>query len=360
MLLLLLACAEPEVVMESLDLPADQAAAGVPVGVQTVTKGDVTFEVWYPASDASAEVAASAVDFMQFIPASFSEAVGDFSLPALPSVAVRDADVRNTGEAMPLVLFSHGFGGTRLQSVSLTEHLASRGYVVIAPDHPGRMMGDVLPCLFAPPLDGCDMTGFFEDPAIEDLTVALDWALSEQDWLLLDDARIGLAGHSAGGSSTTSLGEVDDRIGALLPMAGAGAVSRDVPTLVIDGTCDGIVSTASTQQAAEASTSADIAHIAGAGHLAFADLCTLELDQLAADLLEGRDDLNAALYDQLLALGTDGCPGAAPAVSSADCTDSYLDFDTSAEIIRYGATAFFDAQLLGSGEVSFAPYPDVY
>ena len=95
MLLLMLACAEPEV-LEPLELPEDPAATGVPIGVRTVVQGDVTFEVWYPASDATAAAAASGVDYMQFISDDFIAAVGDFELPALPSVAVRDAAVRAT------------------------------------------------------------------------------------------------------------------------------------------------------------------------------------------------------------------------------------------------------------------------
>jgi predicted dienelactone hydrolase len=35
----------------------------------------------------------------------------------------------------PLVAFSHGFAGIRVQSAFLTEHLASHGFVVVAPDH---------------------------------------------------------------------------------------------------------------------------------------------------------------------------------------------------------------------------------
>lgn len=35
----------------------------------------------------------------------------------------------------PVVMFSHGNGGMRWQSFYLTEHLASQGFVVVAPDH---------------------------------------------------------------------------------------------------------------------------------------------------------------------------------------------------------------------------------
>lgn len=43
---------------------------------------------------------------------------------------------------LPVVLFSHGNGGLRYQSVFLTEHLASHGYLVAAPDHVGNTTFD--------------------------------------------------------------------------------------------------------------------------------------------------------------------------------------------------------------------------
>ncbi len=38
----------------------------------------------------------------------------------------------------PLVIYSHGNGGLRYVSAFLTEHLASHGFVVMAPDHTGN------------------------------------------------------------------------------------------------------------------------------------------------------------------------------------------------------------------------------
>lgn len=43
----------------------------------------------------------------------------------------------------PVVVFSHGNGGIRYQSVFLTEHLASHGWVVVAPDHLGNTLLDL-------------------------------------------------------------------------------------------------------------------------------------------------------------------------------------------------------------------------
>eukprot|EP00555_Chaetoceros_dichaeta_P004872 CAMPEP_0198257480 /NCGR_PEP_ID=MMETSP1447-20131203/7155_1 /TAXON_ID=420782 /ORGANISM="Chaetoceros dichaeta, Strain CCMP1751" /LENGTH=408 /DNA_ID=CAMNT_0043944399 /DNA_START=106 /DNA_END=1332 /DNA_ORIENTATION=+ len=52
--------------------------------------------------------------------------------------AVRDAEPdTNVGEKWPVVLFSHGAGAFRASYIYWTEFLASYGYVVVAPDHPG-------------------------------------------------------------------------------------------------------------------------------------------------------------------------------------------------------------------------------
>lgn len=337
--------------IEPLDLPDDPAATGVPVGVRTVQTGGVTFEVWYPATDDVADEPGETVSLAPFLPTSFTDAVGPVELPPLVTLAVREAAPRNLDAPVPVVVFSHGFGGFRLQSVDYTTHLASRGYVVIALDHPGRMMGDILPCLFSPPLDGCNLA-FGDDPAPAQLTVAADWvaSLPEDDPLaaLVDVEHIGLTGHSAGGGSTGTLGDEDERYDALLPMAYGPTVARDVPMLTMGGSCDGVVRIGDVTAGEAASTDARLLTIAGAGHLAFSDLCDLDLAGLAADTLDGRDDLNATIYNSLLSLGTDGCPERAP--DPAVCDDAaYLDLATSAAIVRGASTLFFDAELKGAG-----------
>ena len=67
---------------------------------------------------------------------------------------------------------------------------------------------------------------------------------------------MGLFGHSAGGATTAALGDVDDRFDALMPMAGSGVVSRDVPTMNLVATCDGVVTEDGIRQSHEASTDA--------------------------------------------------------------------------------------------------------
>jgi dienelactone hydrolase len=354
MLSLLLACAEPAPAPEPLDLPADPAAAGVPVGVTTVHADDgVTLEVWYPAAESAAGAATESPDFDQFLPPAFVEHVGAIGFTSFDSGAVRDAALRVPEAPYPVVFFSHGFGGMRLQSLDYTVHLASRGYVVIAADHPGRMMGDVLPCLFSPALDGCDLSGFGgEDPAEDDIGSALAWmdAAAESGFFAgaLDTAQLGLSGHSAGAGTTVSVGDANARFSALLPMAGYGAPTRDVPTLLMGGTCDSFARDADAEPMYEALAEGNLVRIAGAGHLAFSDLCALDLAGLADTWLADRDDLNATFYPLLLQLATDGCPGFVPAADV--CADgAYLPLETSAPIVRHYSTVFFDNMLRGEG-----------
>lgn len=355
---LLLACKDEEVAPpspEPLDLPEDPAARGVPVGVTTVRTEDLTLEIFYPASDATADLPGDPLDYDEFLPDSFVEAVGDVHFPTVDAGVVRDADLRVPEAAYPVILFSHGFGGMRTQSPDYAAHLASRGYVVIAPDHPGRMMGDVLPCMFSPPLDGCDLGGFFgDDPAEDDLPEALAWAEQANGSgtfaAALDLERVGLSGHSAGGGSTATVGQSDDRYDALLIMAAGGAVTRDVPVALMGGTCDGVVPYSGTEESLPDLSQGALVEVLGAGHLAFSDLCSLDLVGLASEWLEGRDDLNETLYSQLLLLAGDGCPAQAPIIDDETCADGFADLDASAEVVRYTSTVFFDAALRGEGE----------
>lgn len=353
-LTLLAACRpapEPEP-PEPLDLPADPAATGVPVGVRTEeTEEGLSFEVWYPASDDAAGQPGEIVDFGRWIPAPVTDVLGPLELPEIPTIAVRDAPARRLAEPVPVVIFSHGFGGTRAQSVDLTSHLASRGYVVLATDHAGRSMPDLLPCLFSPPLEGCALAA--DDPAVADVLALAAWAEGSlgDSFLdgLADPDRLGLYGHSAGGGTTATVGNLDDRFAALLPMAGGGPVEVDTPTLRIAGTCDGIVP-ADGQAAAAGGPDETYAELVDAGHLAFSDLCTLDLGGLAERYLVDRPDVSPTFLAQLVALGTDGCPGSAPVPGLRDCGPEPLDPARAGAVLRGAETLFFDAALKGQGD----------
>ena len=63
--------------------------------------------------------------------------------PPFTQDAYRDVAASAKGP-FPLVLFSHGFAGIRLQSTFLTTHLAQWGFVVASPEFVSRDLGSVL------------------------------------------------------------------------------------------------------------------------------------------------------------------------------------------------------------------------
>ena len=82
-------------------------------------------------------------------------------LPWLTSSSLDEPPPDTAHGPYPLVVFSHGNGGMRLQSLFFTEYLASHGYVVIAPDHTYNTFLDndddyFLEVLYRRPLDLSD------------------------------------------------------------------------------------------------------------------------------------------------------------------------------------------------------------
>lgn len=344
------ACAGPE----PLDLPDDPGAAGVPVGVTTIRLGSTDAEVWYPAADEAADQTQERLGLLRWVPEVVQERLGELNLNDPPTGAVREARLRRPVEPYPVVIFSHGFGGMRYQSFDLTVHLASRGFVVIAADHRGRNLADQLPCVFNPALPGCNIGLGQPDPAPPDIEAAVAWAEQANESgpfeAALDLERLGMFGHSAGGGSTSRVGTEDARFKALMPMGGGGVIERDVPSAFISATCDGIVAHDRVVTAAEQSVDATMISLTGGGHLAFSDLCVLDLGTIADEVLRPRDDINTLILNQLTRLATDGCPGYIPDnPPEPSCADGFLPLEVSAPILRHYTAAFFEAELSGRG-----------
>jgi predicted dienelactone hydrolase len=119
----------------------------------------------------------------------------------------------SVGGRQPLVLFSHGLGGSREGSSYLGTHLSSRGYTMIALQHPGS---DESVWRGKPPRE---VMGAMRDAAngrnllerVADVRAVLDWA-SQADsqpgrWQgAFDLGRVGMSGHSFGAHTTQAVG----------------------------------------------------------------------------------------------------------------------------------------------------------
>jgi predicted dienelactone hydrolase len=199
------------------------------------------------------------------------------------------APARSSGP-FPVLLFSHGSGGAPSQSSFLTAHLASQGYVVIAPSHPGNTFHDCqMACL---PLNTPAREAFLDSAANRpaDVSAALDHALAlaagTDDQLagMLSQERIGVLGHSFGGWTALQMLGRDARFKAAAPMAPgvfsellAMAERLTAPTIVLAGDLDRLTRIAEEQQLSLSLTDGGGDHwfvvLRGAGHLSFTDLC---------------------------------------------------------------------------------------
>jgi predicted dienelactone hydrolase len=309
------------------DLGPSADPGSFPVGVRTLELVDpsrqnvdmtgprpVTVELWYP----STTEAIAGVD--RYVVNLFG-----FDVARTPTYR----DVARADGAFPLVLFSHGNGGIRFQSIFLATHLASHGYIVASPDHHGNTFLDI----GAGTVDG---QSFVNRPL--DMKFVLDELLARNgaagDFLAgaVDVARIGMSGHSFGGFTTLALAggpTADARIGAFMPLAPASPfdaaflASIRKPILIQGGSLDTTTPFASQQLVPfqglpSGAAIVGLAEITGAGHFTFSDIC--EVPRELVSFIGGFGEA---------------------------CTPRHLPWRHAHDIIDYLALNFFDATLNG-------------
>ena len=190
--------------------------------------------------------------------------------------AIVDASVDGAHGPYPVVLFSHGSCGFPGQSVFLTSLLATHGFIVIAPPHPGNTIGDFPSCgSFQAQVSSAQ-----ERP--QDMIFVLDQILaadadSGSDFFgLVDETAIAMTGHSFGGLTTYLVQAIEPRVTAAMPMApAAGPASMlTVPSLTMIGEIDSVVNNTATRTAyANSVAPKRLVEILDAGHFAFSGGC---------------------------------------------------------------------------------------
>jgi predicted dienelactone hydrolase len=246
------------------------AAAHFPVGVttSTFTKTSVTTGasrplatvIWYPAVHGTGT----------------AETLG-----------LRDAKVRHG--RFPLVVFSHGSCGRPTEATYFTMALASLGFVVAAPPHPGNTADEI---------PACASTANFLDSAanrVPDVMFVIDSMLAEANdrssrfsKRLRADA-IGMSGLSFGGFTTLLVEQQDPRVRMALTMVPGGVeflAPGDIalPTMVIGSEHDRVVGFAESQQAfARLSGPRFLVELLGGDHLNVVDTCAPLCGTLSQD-----------------------------------------------------------------------------
>lgn len=308
--------------------PADTAARGPwAVGARTVQIEGLTAEVWYPAEDPGPRTDPVVYDVRQSLPLSEQQKISDEDNPWQTCDCYRDLPIDAQNGPYPVILFVHGTAGFRTQSLPHMTHWASRGFVVIAADHPGLWLADLLGIACGEGNVPQDLQG--------DLDVLVAAVRGEVGGLedftdRLDAERIATTGHSAGGAAVSTTG---DFASVIIPMA-AGGVEADAvveSSLVLGAMADSVVAFSSQVSGYDSTPPRKrLVGIANTGHLAFSEMCALR---------------NAAGDDLItIAQANDIC-GAGFAGGLFQCDASFVPDAEGWDIIHFASSAVLEETL---------------
>lgn len=331
-----------------LPVPEDTSLPGPwPVGARTVVVDDLTLEVWYPAQPGS-ESGAEPVryDIRTSLPDSEQAKVPDEDNPWQDCDCWRDLPIDADHGPYPVVVFIHGTAGFRSQSLEFMTHWASRGFVVVAADHPGLWLKDLLGSLCGAPGQAQDLAG-----DLATIVAALQSPGGDLGFLQdrIDPTRLAATGHSAGGFAVEPAGAFAQ---VVMPMAGRGvAPGEALRSVLVLGAQSDMVVDYSEQQTGYADSPAPkrLVGLANTGHLIFSSLCSLRNS-------DGQDFIELATEYEVC--------GAQFASVLFDCDDTYLPDEQGWEIVQYVTSAALEETLhCSSAGDNFADlqtkYPDV-
>ena len=333
------------------DAAPDPSAMGpYPVGVMTVELLDdsrpddagqprsLVTEIWYPAVEsARGQDGYVYTETDLLTPEALAEIKGELDVE-LATVAVRDADPRDTGEQYPIVLFSHGSSGVRMQSTFLTVFLASHGYVVAAPDHAGNTLSDAVQAGEQSTEAQFESLGLRPDDM--GFVLAHLQGLGAEDPLgaIVDGDRVGMSGHSFGALTTLRMLGQDRPIDVAVAQAPPGyevtwfgALANEPEDITIPVMLQvGAVDATTTPEDADSIYSRMTAPrsrllVNDGGHFTFSDMCVLDPAAIEAATEIG---LSQALDD--------------------GCTDEHISPELALPLQRHFAIGLFNGHLRDS------------
>lgn len=349
-LLLLAACtgapktddtAPADTASEAVDWAARGAyGAGTTAGSLDSGGRTVPVRVWYPSdtADAAVPLADLIVDTDDRATlAGLVDAAPAGCPGATQAVAVDGAPAAGP---FPVVALSHCTQCLAVSNASVAAHLASWGFVVVAPDHTGNTLFDALEG------DGGALDEETLAMRAADLRAALDAAEAlAPDGLDLDLDRIAVVGHSFGAVTAGRVLDEDPRpqaavfIGAPPDsplLLGADAAALTDPTMFVVLAEDNSIglpgNTLMASNYAEVSGPSTLATIADAGHWSVSDLCGVV------------DDFQP------------GCGDGRRQEGGADFT--YIDADVGRATAGALVTAFLAGQLRGEDVAAWLAAPD--
>ncbi len=360
----------------SVSAPDPMKEGPFPVGVKTVDFFDDTrpksiggpprflrTEIWYPAVQSakdgtfvSYDVRVEGVD-PNIDLGDKAQDLANTDIGLFKSKAVRDSlmDVRYA--PYPVIFFSHGSYSARFQYNFITNHLASHGYIVVAADHSGNTLWDMIRDGF----NFINMASSIADRAT-DMAFLFDRMkeLNEESGGFFENAmkleKAGLCGHSLGGftvllthsraparyRNTVALSPVLNSY--YLQLAGLKLTEYAGIALIMSGTDDKTVSYKEQYcgYRSIASPFKFLYEVTNGGHFTFSDMCEINLDNMPKQ--QGAPDIK-----------NDGCN---PEIN--------IPYETAQLSIKHYATAMFNFHLRDSAnsmqylaQFQYAPFDKV-
>ncbi|HEY5950153.1 MAG TPA: hypothetical protein VIV40_31875 [Kofleriaceae bacterium] len=323
--------------------PSDLAAPGPwPVGARTVKVGGLTVEVWYPATPGSAEgKSPERYDIRTHLPPSEVPKIPDADNPWQTCDCVRDLPLDDKHGPYPVVVFVHGTASFRHQSLHQTTHWASRGFVVVAADHPGLQLGDMLAMACGGSAPAQNLSG-----DIDAVIAALGQPAGDLAFLggHIDMTRVAITGHSAGASAAAGAA-TKPGVKVVVSMAGNKATTT-ASSLYLGGLADSVVSWGQVKTAYDgAAKPRRLVGITDGGHLTFSDLCQTK-NSSGKDLLQVANDYQIC--------------GAQLASFLFDCDPSHIAGPAGWDIVNYASSAVLESTLQCQPPVSLSSIKTTY
>jgi predicted dienelactone hydrolase len=245
--------------------PPDPLSAGpFPVGVTTtvfvdssrtdnLTKQPRTLvtEIWYPATDEARQMPKN--KFSDFIPGGVTPEIGEL-IKKTYKVDAAEVDKLYWNEAhrnaplrdgrFPLIVFSHGNGGSRHQNTFWYDYVASHGYIIVSPDHTGNARWTIIDGKVITSASGERLNSAKDRPLdvcfLLDQMIRWDKGGDPRFAGRVDTDHAAIAGMSFGSFTAHWASDRDPRFKAVVAMSGAPPMHTNltVPSLRMLGTED--------------------------------------------------------------------------------------------------------------------------
>ena len=219
-------------------------------GQESSNPREIMVRVWYPAQPQEGDLKAPYVYNEKLIGDMVSEGFGipKYLMQNISNIKANSwSGIDPVDKKFPVLIFSHGHGGLKIQNTTQMEEMASHGYVIFACDHAYDAGVSIFPgerVIF-------NKTNIPEDYSEEEKwdlrRVQLDYRATDIQFMLdemargnflsealknsLDLENIGLFGHSFGGGTSIVVASTDDRIDACF---GLDAWFLPVPSSVLN------------------------------------------------------------------------------------------------------------------------------